>query len=149
MSNPSKAKGTAAETALVNWARQNGFAQAQRLALTGTQDRGDIILCPGLIVEVKAHATWTDADIDAWLDETTNEAMNMTLWWNRDRNDPTDPSFRAFGGILVLRRPGKADPAKWWVIDWADPCYSTGVEIVGQYRLGEYFANLRDAGWGS
>lgn len=149
MSSPSKAKGTAAETALVNWARQNGFAQAQRLTLTGTQDRGDVILCPGIICEVKHHATWTDADIDQWLEETTNEAVNMTYWWNRGRNPAEPGPLRTFRGILVLRRPGKTDPAKWWVIDRSDPCYSTGVEIVGQYRLGEYFANLRDAGWGS
>ena len=55
----SKAKGTAAETAVLRYVRDNGFPWAHRLALTGNADQGDISLLPGnlVIVEVKSHAT--------------------------------------------------------------------------------------------
>lgn len=144
MSNPSKAKGTQAETALVNYARTHGFAQAQRLTLTGNQDRGDVILCPGLICEVKAHKVWSDLDIDQWLMETETERVNMNQWWNSNAS-ATDVDFRAF---LVIRRPGKADPAKWWVIERADPM-NVGLEPPIQWRLADYFDCLRALGWGS
>ncbi len=39
MSNPSKAKGTAAETAVVRYARAHGFPHADRLTLSGRYDR--------------------------------------------------------------------------------------------------------------
>lgn len=150
MSNPSKAKGTQAETALVNYARIHGFAQAQRLTLSGNQDRGDVILCPGLICEVKAHKVWSDLDIDQWLQETETERVNMETWYNRGsefRDDFGRPAvpFRAF---LVIRRPGKTDPAKWWVIERADPM-NVGLEPPIQWRLSDYFDCLRALGWGS
>lgn len=147
MANPSKAKGTAAETALVNYARAHGFAQAQRLTLTGNQDRGDVILCPGLICEVKAHKTWSDLDIDQWLTETETEAQNMTEWWNMSRLT-TIGSWQDFRGFLVIRRPGKTDPAKWWVIERADPM-NVGLEPPIQWRLADYFDCLKALGWGS
>lgn len=145
MVNKPKAKGTAAETALVNYARTHGFAQAQRLTLTGNQDRGDVILCPGLICEVKAHKVWSDLDIDQWLMETETERVNMTTWWNLDPGRVTHLEFRAF---LVLRRPGKTDPAKWWVIERSDPM-NVGLEPPIQWRLADYFDCLRALGWGS
>lgn len=146
MANPSKAKGTAAETALVNYARTHGFAQAQRLTLTGNQDRGDVILCPGLICEVKAHKVWSDLDIDQWLMETERERYNMETWYNVSRGGlGGEVPFRAF---LVIRRPGKTDPAKWWVIERADPM-NVGLEPPIQWRLADYFDCLRALGWGS
>lgn len=150
MANPSKAKGTAAETALVNYARTHGFAQAQRLTLTGNQDRGDVILCPGLICEVKAHKVWSDLDIDQWLMETETEAKNMTTWWNstNDWVHNSEIPHITFRGFLVLRRPGKTDPAKWWVIERSDPM-NVGLEPPIQWRLADYFDCLRALGWGS
>lgn len=147
MTNPSKAKGTAAETAVVNYARTHGFSQAQRLTLTGNQDRGDIILCPGLICEVKAHKTWTDLDIDQWLDETEQEVHNMWAWWNRDV-DKLSGRPLAFRGFLVIKRPGKTDPGKWWVIERADPM-NVGLEPPIQWRLADYFDCLQALGWSS
>jgi hypothetical protein len=54
MTNRSKNIGTAAETAVVKAARAYGFPGAERRALHGSTDLGDILLCPGVIVEVKA-----------------------------------------------------------------------------------------------
>lgn len=50
MSNP---KGTRAETALVRYVRQHGFEQADRIPRKGARDEGDVVLCPGVIAEVK------------------------------------------------------------------------------------------------
>ena len=50
-----RAKGTAWESALVKWLRANGFPHAERRALHGAHDKGDITGIPGLVIEAK-HA---------------------------------------------------------------------------------------------
>lgn len=124
--NRSKARGTAAETAVVNYLRANGFPLAERLALHGGKDIGDIRACPGLCVEVKAHATVTDGDLRTWQAETTKEKANghASIMW------------------LVVKRPGKAQPAQWmcWEADrsgyWAMMWLSDAVD------------KARRSGWG-
>lgn len=77
--NKPKAIGTACETAVVRYARAHGFGVAERLALHGNADEGDILLCPTVIVEVKGgHAaeTASDAQIHGWLLETEVERRN-------------------------------------------------------------------------
>ena len=77
--NPSKAKGTKAETAVVRYAQANGFPDAERLALHGANDMGDIRLAPGLILEVKAGKAAQGASlrqIEKWLAEAQREANN-------------------------------------------------------------------------
>lgn len=79
MVNRPKKIGTAAETAVVRAARTRGFPHADRLTLTGNQDRGDIGLCPGVILEVKGGdkaRNASDALIDLWLAETERERLN-------------------------------------------------------------------------
>ena len=91
MANPSKRKGTAAETAAVKAARRLGFPLADRHPLKGAKDEGDIWLCPGLIVEVKARKTRPSAgQIEDWLDETLAETHNA----------------HADFGFLLFRQPG-------------------------------------------
>jgi hypothetical protein len=90
--NKSKNRGTAYETAVVRYARENGFLLAERRALAGNLDKGDALLCPGVIVECKAHATVTDGLIREWLAETQREKANAN----------------ASVGILVIKRPRKA-----------------------------------------
>ena len=50
-----KDKGTRLETDVLRWFRDSGFPWAERLALSGSQDCGDISLLPGraVIVECK------------------------------------------------------------------------------------------------
>jgi hypothetical protein len=98
MANPSKAKGTKAETDLTRWLQGNGFPFAERRALAGTADKGDVLCCPGLIVEVKHWEKYSDGDIDAWQAETIREKANAN----------------ASEAILIVRRNGKADPGSWW-----------------------------------
>lgn len=71
--NKSKAKGTAAESAVVAYLRTAGFRHAERLALQGAYDRGDITGIPGIVVEVKAEQTYT---LSSWLQECRTEVDN-------------------------------------------------------------------------
>jgi hypothetical protein len=94
--NPSKIKGTSAETALVNHLRANGFIHAERRALRGANDRGDIAGIPGLMIEVKSCAR---TELAAWLDEASAERAN----------DNADY------GVVWHKRRGKGSPGAWFV----------------------------------
>lgn len=79
MVNKSKNVGTAAETAIVRAVRTRGFPGADRLTLTGNKDRGDIGLCPGVVLEVKAGEAArraSDQQVAKWLLETERERGN-------------------------------------------------------------------------
>ena len=69
----SKRKGTAAETALVKYLREKGFGQAERRALAGNQDKGDITGAGDLTWEVKNHGTYKLAE---WVAELQTEKTN-------------------------------------------------------------------------
>ena len=98
MTNPSKAKGTAAETAIVNYLRELGV-DAHRHALHGTQDVGDILIPgSGVVIEVKAHR---DMALAAWVDECETERQNAAARW---------PGSRVALGIVWHKRRGKGDP---------------------------------------
>ena len=79
MVNRPKAIGTRAETAVARYAHAHGFPHADRRALAGSLDRGDILVCPGIIAEVKGGAaaeTASDELIRRWLAETERERVN-------------------------------------------------------------------------
>lgn len=123
MSNPSKQKGTAAETALVRYLKANGFPEARRQPLAGNRDIGDVWVCPWTIAEVKVRTgPYSDADVDKWLLECETERVNAAA----------DECW------LVVKRVGKACPGNWWVIRWDK--YNA---LVIQYRLGEWVASVR------
>lgn len=73
MVNKPKAKGTSAESAVVSFLRTKGFPYAERLALQGGKDRGDITGIPGICIEVKATAVYT---FSSWLREAMAEKEN-------------------------------------------------------------------------
>lgn len=103
MTNRPKQIGTAAETAVVRAARERGFPQADRLTLTGANDRGDVGLCPGVILEVKggqAAKAASDGQILTWLAETERERVNAG----------------AHVAFLVTQRAGIGAPNahRWW-----------------------------------
>ncbi len=83
----SKDKGTAAETLVVRHLRSTYWPHAERRALSGKQDKGDITGTPGLAWEVKAAKTLA---IPRWLRETQEERLNA----------------QADYATLVLKRPG-------------------------------------------
>ena len=71
--------GTKAETAVVRAAQSRGFPHAERRALRGRNDVGDILLCPGVIVEVKGGDMARKASdnlVASWLAETERERIN-------------------------------------------------------------------------
>jgi hypothetical protein len=74
MVNKSKSKGTIAENLVVGYLCENGWPHAERRALAGILDRGDVAGCPGLAIEVK----WGNETlkIASWLAETGIERLN-------------------------------------------------------------------------
>lgn len=74
MVNRSKQKGTSTESLVVGYLRDNGWPYAERRALSGSLDKGDIAGMPGLAVEVK-YGNGT-LKIGPWLTETGIERLN-------------------------------------------------------------------------
>lgn len=68
-----KAKGTAAETAVVGLLKATYWPYAERRALSGNKDKGDTTGHPGFIIEVKAAKAHP---VPAWLRETELERHN-------------------------------------------------------------------------
>ena len=58
---------------MVTYLKSHGFPYAERRALAGAQDKGDISGVPMVCIEAKSHKTM---DLAGWLDEATKEKMN-------------------------------------------------------------------------
>jgi hypothetical protein len=69
----SKDKGTSAESMVVRYLQSTYWVNAERRALSGGLDKGDITGTPGLAWEVKAAKTLC---VPAWLRETETERIN-------------------------------------------------------------------------
>lgn len=92
----SRAKGTAAETGLVNFLRAHGWPHAERRALHGANDKGDVAGTPGVCWESKSAVR---LDLPGWLRETETERVNAG----------------ADVGVLVVKTNGySADRAGEW-----------------------------------
>jgi hypothetical protein len=91
-----KQRGTAAETAVVNYLHSVGFESAERRTLSGANDKGDINLSEHLVIEVKDHQRM---ELAGWLDEANREATNA--------NAPY--------GVVWHKRARKGSPADWYV----------------------------------
>lgn len=90
-----KAKGTAAETAVVNYLKA-WFAHVERRTTEGKYDRGDINLSPAVVIEVKNQKTMK---LSEWIGELNTEMGN---------------SMAMLGGVWH-KRVGKTDPGQWYV----------------------------------
>jgi hypothetical protein len=117
--------GTATETAVVNYLREHGWPSAERRALAGTYDLGDIIGTPGICWEIKggkAAETAGDGQVGVWLAETNRERDNA----NADY------------GVLVMKRKacGTASVGRWWAAVTARDITS----IVGRFSNGRHVA---------
>ena len=73
MTNKSKTKGTAWESRLVSYLQSHGFPYAERRALAGSNDRGDVTGIPGVVIEAKNTKVIALAE---WMDETVVETLN-------------------------------------------------------------------------
>ena len=133
--------GTDAERAVVRYLRANGFPRAERRALHGAIDLGDITGTPGLCWEVKggqrAKAAG-DGQVWDWLRETSVEVVNAD----------------AEHGILVVRRDRKS-VGDWWAVMWSTdlagllgatdvPCDAVPVRMALRHAV----STLRECGWG-
>jgi hypothetical protein len=92
-----KQKGTAAETAVVKFLRENGFPYAERRALHGTVDKGDITGCGPIVFEVKNHKT---IDLAGWIKELEVEMVNA----------------KADTGAVIAKKRGTTDPGEWYAV---------------------------------
>jgi Holliday junction resolvase-like predicted endonuclease len=107
-----RAKGTAAETAVVAYLRDQGATQVERRALAGALDRGDIAGLPGVCVEVKNHQHISLAEfVDEAVAEGVNAGADVALAW--------------------IKRRGKGSPADWFVA-------MTGAQAVALLRAAGY-----------
>ena len=81
-----RSTGTWAETAVARFLQANGYPHAERRALAGQADRGDIAGIPGLVIEVKNEKTMRLAE---YLDEAHAEARNagaaLAVAWHKRR----------------------------------------------------------------
>jgi hypothetical protein len=97
MANPSKRKGTSAESAVVTYLHKRGWLHAERRALAGNADRGDIAGVAGVMLEVKSCAKH---DLAGWLAEAATEQANAG----------------AHIGAVVAKKRGTTDPAQWYAL---------------------------------
>ena len=84
----SKRKGTSWETLIVDYLVSHGWKHAERRALAGKNDRGDVAGIPGVVIEAKSA---NRLELAAWLDETEAERANDN----------------AVHGLLWIKRRGK------------------------------------------
>lgn len=93
----SKAKGTYAETAVVNYLKDKWDRKyVERRTLSGQHDRGDIAGIPGVVIEVKNEKT---IKLSEWLKEAQVECDNDS----------------ALVGAVWHKKRGTTDPGKWYV----------------------------------
>lgn len=90
-------KGTLHETNVVAFLRDNGFPYAERRALNGQFDKGDITGCGPLVFECKNHKELAFAE---WLRETEVERVNAN----------------ADFGIVVAKRRGVWDAGESYAV---------------------------------
>lgn len=93
-----RAKGTRGENLVVEALIRAGFVHAERRALNGINDKGDITGIPGWVFEVKYHDSYS-GKLGGWVDETEDERINA----------------KADYGVVWHRRKGKGQPEDWYV----------------------------------
>ena len=93
-----KAKGTRAENAVVEALQRAGFVHAERRALAGSLDKGDVLGVPGWVFEVKAHDQY-GGKLPQWLSELAQEMVNA----------------KAEHGVVWHKRRGKGSAEDWFV----------------------------------
>ena len=97
MANPSKARGTAAESLVADYLRNFAWPTAERRALAGATDKGDIAGVPLTCIEVKSCKTF---DLAGWCNELEVERHNAN----------------AQHGAVIAKRRGTLDVGRWYAI---------------------------------
>lgn len=97
----SKDKGTRFETDVVRYLQANGFPYAERRALAGNLDKGDITGLPGIVLELKATKSIdlagavTEAEIEA-----KNAGVDTFAAVIKRRNKATSEAY----AVMPLRK---------------------------------------------
>jgi hypothetical protein len=139
--------GTAAETAVARALRRLGWPHAERRALAGAYDLGDITGTPGVAWEIKggdAAKSASDGQIAEWMVETERERRNAG----------------ANIGVLVVQRRGvgPVNAHRWWahLPLWQVAELANGHALTDAHTetlpvrmlLADVSTLLRDAGYG-
>lgn len=93
----SRAKGTKWESKVVDFLQTSGWPHAERRALNGARDKGDVTGLPGIVIECKDENRHS---IGSWVNEANIEATNAN----------------AELGVVWAHRKGKASAADGYVI---------------------------------
>jgi Holliday junction resolvase len=92
-----KAKGTRAESAVVEFLRRNGFPYAERRATAGANDKGDITGMGPVVIEVKDHQKIV---LSQFLAELKQEVANA----------------EAQTGVAVVKKRGTLNVGEWYAV---------------------------------
>ncbi len=111
--NAAKQKGTAFEAAIVDYLNEHGWTRAERRALNGAQDRGDIAGIAGLVIEAKNCKT---LDLAGWLTELEVEIAND----------------HATTGVVVAKRRGKNVSQAYAILSFGSYCELLKLAGYGQ-----------------
>ncbi|MBP00529.1 MAG: hypothetical protein CMG34_04865 [Candidatus Marinimicrobia bacterium] len=96
MSSKNKIKGTAFETAVVNYINNNSCLNVERRALSGMNDKGDIIGVPDTAIECKNVKDWSQrlgSFINEAEEEAANASVNIGVVVIKKRNAPIDDAY--------------------------------------------------------
>lgn len=144
MSNPSKKKGTAAETKVVKFLREHGI-EASRVALNGSKDIGDIHFeADGSIhlLEVKAGEQTkapSRSQIEEWIRQANTERDNLYK-----RNEEMGSYQYIFAYLVVVRHGRKIQDADVY-------CHHNyGIKMIrprDHWYLDEFAEYFTDKSW--
>jgi len=92
-----KQKGTKAETDVVMWLKAEGWVHAERRALSGNLDKGDINMGAPVVIEVKDHKTIT---LSEWMKELKVEMGNANVTM----------------GAVIAKKRGTMQVGDWYAV---------------------------------
>lgn len=128
MANPSRNKGTAAETAVVRWFHEQGETQVDRHPLRGSKDVGDIRGVPSCVVSVKMRGRDKPMDFSGWLRDL--EVMKRNQLDADRRGHPYPDVLGPPAGLLVVRRTGYPNVGDWYAVQRVADWWSTFRELL-------------------
>ena len=110
VSNPSKRKGTTAETALLRWLHDNGHPDALRNPPAGSKDVGDL--------ETLAYCNEAGHYVRCTIEvkHYSAERMSTALANGTAELEVEKANAGTAHGVLVVRRPGVTDPSRWYAV---------------------------------
>jgi hypothetical protein len=104
----SRAKGTAAESQVVAYLQSMGFPKAERRALHGVNDRGDVTGIPSTVIQVK---NWDQMELGQWVNQAIRQRDTDGAAW----------------GVVWHKRKKYQFPGQWYVT-------MTGADFVALLR---------------